>query len=69
MRSILALAATMAVLVGGGVAVASPTGSTSKAPAGKAGTAPAAKKTPMRAKAPHRCHNSDGLSSYTSPDL
>jgi hypothetical protein len=68
MRSILALAATMAVLVGGGVAVASPTG-TSKSHAGKAGTAPAAKKTPMRAKAPHRCHNSDGLSSYTSPDL
>lgn len=64
MRSILALAATMAVLVGGGVAVASPTG-TSKSHAGKA---PAAK-TPKSMKAPHHCHNSGGLSSVTSNDL
>jgi hypothetical protein len=68
MRSILALAAAMAVLVGGGVAVASPTG-TSKSHAGKAGTVTPAAKTPKSAKSPHRCHNSDGLSSYTSPDL
>jgi hypothetical protein len=63
MRSILALAATMAVLVGGGVAVASPTG-TSKSPAGKTPAAKATKTT----QAPHRCHNS-GLSSFTSHDL
>ena len=68
MRSILALAATMAVLVGGGVAVASPTG-TSKSHAGKANTATPAAKAPKSTKAPHRCHNSDGFSSYTSPDL
>jgi hypothetical protein len=67
MRSILALAATMAVLVGGGVAVASPTG-TSKSHAGKAGTAPAAKKTPARTQAPHRCHNGDGASVITALD-
>ena len=66
MRSILALAATMAVLVGGGVAVASPTG-TSKSHAGKAGTAPAVK-TPKSMKAPHHCHNG-GLGSFTSNDL
>jgi hypothetical protein len=64
MRSILALAATMAVLVGGGVAVASPTG-TSKSHTGKA---PAAK-APKAKTTPHRCHNSGGLSSVTSHDL
>jgi hypothetical protein len=67
MRSILALAATMAVLVGGGVAVASPTG-TSKSHADKAGTAPAAKKMPMRTQVPHRCHNSDGASVINALD-
>jgi hypothetical protein len=63
MRSILALAAVMAVLVGGGVAVASPTG-TSKSHAVK----PTAK-TPMSTTTPHRCHNSDGTGSTTSTGL
>jgi hypothetical protein len=71
MRSILALAATMAVLIGGGVALASPA-SSSKSQTGKAGTAPAAKapaaKTPKSKSAPHRCHN-NGLSSNTGTDL
>jgi hypothetical protein len=50
MRSILALAAALAVLVGGGVAVASPTG-TSKSPAVK----PAAK-APKSMIRSHHCH-------------
>jgi hypothetical protein len=63
MRSILALAAVLAVLVGGGVAVASPT-SASKPHAAK----PAAK-APASATTPHRCHNSDGSGSTTSAGL
>jgi hypothetical protein len=50
MRSILALAAALAVLVGGGVAVASPTG-TSKSHAVK----PAAK-APKSMRTSHHCH-------------
>jgi hypothetical protein len=63
MRSILALAAVLAVLVGGGVAVASPTGN-SKSHAAK----PAAKTTPKSHKAGHRCHHGDGASVVTALD-
>jgi hypothetical protein len=63
MRSILALAAVMAVLVGGGVAVASPTG-TSKSHAVK----PAAK-APKSMRSPHHCHMIDGSSSFTGSDM
>jgi hypothetical protein len=63
MRSILALAAVLAVLVGGGVAVASPTGHATKSPAAK----PAAK-APKSHRASHRCHNGDGASVITALD-
>jgi hypothetical protein len=63
MRSILALAAVLAVLVGGGVAVASPTGS-SKSHAAK----PAAKTTPKSHRASHHCHNGDGAGIVTALD-
>jgi hypothetical protein len=63
MRSILALAAVLAVLIGGGVAMASPTG-TSKSHAAKP-----AVKTPKRMGTPHHCHLMDGTSSFTGSNL
>jgi hypothetical protein len=64
MRSILALAAVLAVLVGGGVALASPSSTASKSPAAK----PAAK-TPLSTTATHHCQTSDGAGSTTSAGL
>jgi hypothetical protein len=66
MRRFLTLAVSMAVLIGGSVALAAPA-SSSKSPAGKTGTAPAAK-TPKSTTTPHHCHN-NGLSSNTGTDL
>lgn len=65
MRSILALAVALAVLVGGGVALASPSTS-SKSHAGKADKAPAAK-APRLMMMPGHCHH--GLGTTTASGL
>ena len=65
MRSILALAVALAVLIGGGVALASPNGS-SKPHAVKSGKAPAAK-SPRLMMMPGHCHH--GLGTTTASGL
>ena len=64
MRSILALAATMAVLVGGGVALASPNGSP-PTHAGKTGKAPAAKAPGLMMMPGHCQHGGSGANTMS----
>jgi hypothetical protein len=59
MRRILTLAVALAVLVGGGVAMASPTGS-SQSHAGKTGKAPVVK-SPRLMMMPGHCHHGLGM--------